>query len=1060
MPDAVAPPAPTPSASTALATDLDTLRHALATAKHRDEAAAVKALLAAHDLSPHARAAIGHKAVAVVEAARARRGELGPLDALLQEFGLSNQEGVALMCIAECLLRIADPDTADQLIAEKLSRGQWDAHLGRSDSAFVNATAWALAMTGRVMDLDKEQVGGDAPGFLKKLVARTGEPVIRAAMGQAMRLMGEHFVMGRTIGEALSAARKAKPDGTLHSYDMLGEGARTWAQAGRYLEAYAHAIDAVGREAKGRGPLVSPGVSIKLSALHPRYVQAQRARVMEELVPRVKRLALQAKGYDINLTIDAEEADRLDLSLDLIQALALDPDLAGWNGFGLAVQAYQKRAPLLIDWLAALARKAGRRLMVRLVKGAYWDAEIKHSQIQGHADYPVYTRKAGTDLSYLVCARRMLAVPDAIFPQFATHNAYTIAAILDIAGDNRDLEFQRLHGMGELLYDAARDVLKKMPRVRVYAPVGTHEDLLPYLVRRLLENGANSNFINAYMDPDVPVAQVVADPVSLLDEQAGLRHPRIPVPADLFGPGRRNARGVDLTAPELTGDLQRRMETALRRAWTAAPIVGGTERKGAAAPVTDPADRRRAVGTVVEADAALVAEAMKRAAAAQPEWDRAGAAARAAVLTRTADAMEAAHAELMALLCREAGKTLPDAVAEVREAVDFCRYYAAQALEQFGGPVRLPGPTGESNELHLAGRGVFACISPWNFPLAIFIGQVAAALAAGNAVVAKPAEQTPLIAAEAVRLLHKAGVPGDVLHLLPGRGEVVGAALIADRHLSGVTFTGSTETARIINRTLAGRDGPILPLIAETGGQNAMIVDSTALLEQVVDDCLTSAFQSAGQRCSAMRVVFVQDTVADALATMLAGAMDLLTLGDPMRLATDVGPVIDEDARRILQDHAARMDREARLIKAVTVPAELEGGTFFGPRLYEIDGLARLPREVFGPILHMVRWRAGELDKVVQDIQATGYGLTFGVHSRLENRAQDLFARLGVGNTYVNRNMVGAVVGVQPFGGQGLSGTGPKAGGPHYLHRFATEKTLTVNTTAFGGNTTLLELGG
>lgn len=1055
MPDA----RPTP-ASNAPATDLDALRLALRKAKHRDEIEAVKTLLTTHDLSPHARAAIGHKAVAVVEAARSRRKELGPLDALLQEFGLSNQEGVALMCIAECLLRIADPDTADQLIAEKLSRGQWDAHLGRSDSAFVNATAWALAMTGRVVELDKEQVGGDAPGFLKKLVARTGEPVIRAAMGQAMRLMGEHFVMGKTIGDALAAARKAKPGGTLHSYDMLGEGARTWTQAERYLSAYAHAIDAVGKEAAGRGPMGAPGVSIKLSALHPRYVQAQKARVIEELVPRVKRLALQAKGYDINLTIDAEESDRLELSLDLIEALALDPDLAGWNGFGLAVQAYQKRAPLVIDWLAGLARKAGRRLMVRLVKGAYWDAEVKHSQIHGHPDYPVYTRKAGTDLSYLVCARRMLAERDAIFPQFATHNAYTIAAILDMAGDNRDLEFQRLHGMGELLYAAARDVLKAMPRVRVYAPVGTHEDLLPYLVRRLLENGANSNFVNAYMDPDVPVTQVVADPVSLLDEQVGLRHPHIPVPAHLYGSSRRNSAGYDLTDPGFTEALRQRMDAALSRTWTAGPIVGGAERKGAALPVTDPSDRRRIVGAVVEADAPLVEEAMRRAAEAQPEWDRVGAAARSAVLSRMADALEASHPELMALLSREAGKTLPDAVAEVREAVDFCRYYAAQALEQFAEPLRLPGPTGESNELHLAGRGVFVCISPWNFPLAIFIGQVAAALAAGNAVVAKPAEQTPLIAAEAVRLFHRAGVPGDVLHLLPGRGEVVGAALTANRHAAGVAFTGSTDTARLINRALAHRDGPILPFIAETGGQNAMIVDSTALLEQVVDDCITSAFLSAGQRCSAMRVLFVQDAVADALAAMLAGAMDLLTLGDPARLSTDVGPVIDEDARRILEEHAARMDRDARLIKAVQVPAELDAGTFFGPRLYEVDGLARLPREVFGPVLHLIRWKPGELDKVVREIQSTGYGLTFGVHSRLENRAFDLFQRLGVGNAYINRNMVGAVVGVQPFGGQGLSGTGPKAGGPHYLLRFATEKTLTVNTTAFGGNTTLLELGG
>jgi len=1040
-------------------TPLAERRARLRAAKHQREEEAVKALLDSHGLSDADRRAIGDEAARTVTTARGRRSELGALDNFLQEFGLSNQEGIALMCIAECLLRIADPDTADRLIAEKVAKGQWDAHLGRSDSAFVNAAAWGLMMTGRLVTVDRARVG-DAPSLLKRLVSRSGEPVIRAAMMQAMRIMGTHFVMGRTIGEALAVAAKAKDPTLSYSFDMLGEGARTSAQAARYFEAYANAIDAVGAQARGRGPIAAPGVSIKLSALHPRYVEAQRERVMRELLPAVKTLALKARHHDINLTIDAEEADRLDLSLDLIAHLAHDRDLAGWNGLGLAIQAYAKRTVHLVDWLVDLARAAGRRLMVRLVKGAYWDSEIKWSQIGGHEDYPVFTRKAATDLSYLVCARRMLAAPDAIYPQFATHNAYTISAILHLAGGNRDLEFQRLHGMGELLYTAAREVCHELPRVRIYAPVGTHEDLLPYLVRRLLENGANSNFVNAYMDPDVPVAQVVADPVAQLLDSGHLRHPRIPRPVEIFGAERRNSQGIDLTARERVEGLHVAMAKALDRRWTAGPIVGGRELAGPEKPVTDPSDRRRVVGVTVEADRAAIDQALTLSARAQRAWNDRGGVERAAILSRAADLMEESVAPLMALLVREAGKTLGDAVAEVREAVDFLRYYAARAAEQFGAPIRLPGPTGESNELYLAGRGTFVCISPWNFPLAIFTGQVVAALAAGNAVVAKPAEQTPLVAAETVRLLHRAGVPADVLHLLPGDGESVGRALTQDPRIAGVAFTGSTEVGRLINRTLAGRDGPILPLIAETGGQNAMIVDSTALLEQVVDDCVNSAFFSAGQRCSALRVLFAQEEVADHLAGLLAGAMDELRLGDPWQLATDIGPVIDAGARQILLDHAARMDREARLVKAMALPPELADGTFFAPRFYEIDSLSQLPREVFGPVLHMVRFRAGDLDRVVADIAATGYGLTFGVHSRLESRAVDLFRRLGVGNAYVNRNMVGAVVGVQPFGGQGLSGTGPKAGGPHYLHRFATEKTLTVNITAFGGNASLLELGG
>ncbi|MFM2044214.1 MAG: bifunctional protein PutA, partial [Pseudomonadota bacterium] len=893
VPPAVVPPAVVPSAavpSAALQTqpvtrDLAAARERMRAAKHREEVAVVTDLLEAHGLSSDERSAIQAAAEGVVKNARGRRSELGPLDNFLQEFGLSNQEGLALMCIAECLLRIADPATADRLIAEKVSKGQWDVHLGQSDSAFVNAAAWGLMMTGKVIDLDRK---GDAGSMLKKLVARSGEPVIRTAMMQAMRMMGGHFVMGKTITEALAKAKDAKPAGTVHSYDMLGEGARTWAQADRYWDAYLNAINAVGQAAQGRGPVGADGVSIKLSALHPRYVEAQQAQVVATLVPKLKDLALAAKRWNINFTIDAEEADRLDLSLDLIEALAHDRDLAGWNGLGLAIQAYAKRTVHLVDWLAALARSAGRRLMVRLVKGAYWDSEIKWSQIAGHDDYPVFTRKAGTDLSYLVCARKMLAATDAIYPQFATHNAYTIAGILHLAGGNRDFEFQRLHGMGDLLYAAARDTLKDMPRVRIYAPVGTHEDLLPYLVRRLLENGANSNFVNAYMDPDVPVDQVVADPISQLQTEGQLRHARIPLPTDIYGAERQNSHGLDLTAREKVDQLHADMRAAMDRAWTAAPIVGGRELSGPSRPVTDPSNRSHTVGTVVEADAAAIDRALTLSTAAQPAWNGQGGAARAAILRKAADLLEADTALYMALLVREAGKTLPDGVAEIREAVDFLRYYAAQAEAQFQDPVRLPGPTGESNELYLVGRGTFLCISPWNFPLAIFLGQVTAALAAGNAVVAKPAEQTPLVAAAAIRLMLKAGVPADVLHLLPGDGETVGAKLTADLRVSGVCFTGSTEVARIINRTLANREGPIVPLIAETGGQNAMIVDSTALLEQVVDDCVASAFHSAGQRCSALRVLFAQEEIADDLAHMLAGAMDLIRLGDPWTTETDV----------------------------------------------------------------------------------------------------------------------------------------------------------------------------
>ncbi len=1039
------------------APNLSSLREALRAATHRDEAEAVAGLLESISLTSGARHRIVRRARELVEAARGERHRQGTLDAFLQEFGLSNREGVALMCLAEALLRVPDSDTADKLIAEKIRSGAWADHRGHSHSLFVNAGTWALMLTGQVINLDQD-TSEDLGGWFSRLVARTGEPVIRTAVNQAMRIIGGQFVLGRTIGEGLIRARKSNTKGEVNSFDMLGEGARTDSAADRYFNSYLTAIREIGQSKAGDTVFDRHGISVKLSALHPRYEFKARAQVMAELLPRLKDLAVAAREVNIGFNIDAEEAARLDLSLDLFEALARDPDLAGWDGLGFVVQAYQKRAALVIDWLAALARETGRRFMVRLVKGAYWDSEVKHAQERGLADYPVYTRKATTDLSYLVCAEKMLASTDALYPQFATHNAHTAAAVLEMADGRTDYEFQRLHGMGDLLYDHVRKIAPGVP-VRIYAPVGAHKDLLPYLVRRLLENGANSSFVNRFMDDETPVNELVRDPIAQVEGSAP-RHAHIPVPRGIYRASglplsdRDSARGIDLDDPAAVAALLEKMRAADLPV-TAAPIVGGDDLEGGTAqPVTSPADRSRTVGTVRNATEDDVRAASATAAAAQPGWDALGGEKRAKILDAAADMMEAETESLMTLIAREAGRTIDDALDEVREAVDFLRFYAAGARADFAEPRPLPGPTGEANAISLHGRGVFACISPWNFPLAIFTGQVAAALAAGNAVVAKPAEQTPLIGAAAVRLLHRAGVPQDVLNFTPGDGSV-GAALVADEHIAGVAFTGSTETAQAINRSLAGRGGPIPTLIAETGGQNAMIVDSTALAEQVVDDAVLSAFRSAGQRCSALRVLFLQDDVADGMIDMLAGAMDALVIGDPMDLATDVGPVIDERAREMLESHAARMNREAKLIRACTLPDGCANGSFFAPHLFEIDSLDLLTREVFGPVLHVVRYRAEDLPCVLDAIKRTRYGLTLGIHSRIEARAAEIYGALGVGNTYVNRNMVGAVVGVQPFGGQGLSGTGPKAGGPRTLYRFATEKTLTVNTTATGGNAAL-----
>ena len=1040
------------------------LRAAIAAANRRDEAAADALILAAAKLPPAANKRIAATAQLLVARVREQGPARGGIDAFLHEYRLSTPEGVALMCLAEALLRIPDSDTINRLIRDKIAAADWQSHLGHSGSIFVNASTWALMLTGRMLRPDSsDHRGHDLGHALQRFVARSGEPVVRQAVLAAMRILGRQFVMGRTIGEALDRARGPEQRGYRHSYDMLGEAARTAGDAERYHAAYARAIGAIGAAAAGRAVEAAPGISVKLSALHPRYEAAQRERVMRELLPRIADLAETARDAGIGLTIDAEEADRLDLSLDLVEALAAMPSLGGWEGLGLAVQAYQKRAPAVIDWLADLAARTRRRLMVRLVKGAYWDSEVKRVQERGLATYPVYTRKVATDVSYLACARQMFAAGAAFYPQFATHNAHTVAAVLEFAGTRRakgqDWEFQRLHGMGEALHDqiVAQGPAGGLP-CRVYAPVGSHEDLLAYLVRRLLENGANASFVNRIVDERQPIDAIVADPVAALARLKDKPHPNIPLPRDLYRPERANSAGIDLADRAALIELRDGLSAALAKPAIAAPIVGGRETAGAGEPVFDPADRRRQIGAVVAADPARVEAALAAAARAAPEWDRTPATERAAILDRAADLYERDRHALMALIIREGGRTIPAALSELREAADYLRYYAARARADFATPLALPGPTGEQNRIALHGRGVFACISPWNFPLAIFTGQVAAALAAGNAVIAKPAEQTPLAAAAAIRRLHKAGIPGEVLHLLPGSGESVGAALTADPRIAGIAFTGSTDTARAINLALARRDGPIVPLIAETGGQNAMIVDSSALPEQVVADALISAFDSAGQRCSALRLLYVQDDIASRLLPLLAGAMAELTIGDPALLATDIGPVIDDDARAVLDRHAGRMNREGRLLYQCTLPPGTGHGTFFAPRAFEIDSARRLTGEVFGPILHVVRWRGDRLDQVVDEIAATGFALTLGIHTRIDATARRILARLGVGNAYVNRNMIGAVVGVQPFGGERLSGTGPKAGGPRYLYRFATERTVSTDTTASGGNATLLSL--
>jgi RHH-type proline utilization regulon transcriptional repressor/proline dehydrogenase/delta 1-pyrroline-5-carboxylate dehydrogenase len=1010
-----------------------------------DDSAMAAALLKTARLGAAQEQRIDRLATRLIEAIRANDDRLGGVEDMLREFALTTKEGLALMVLAEALLRVPDARTADQFIEDKLGEGDFIHHETKSSAFLVNASAWALGMSARVI-----QPGETPQGTIGRLAKRLGAPAVRAATRQAMRLMGSHFVLGETIEAALVRAQSpSSARAPRYSFDMLGEGARTAADAQRYFNSYQRAIDAIGRSVDDRALPDRPGISVKLSALHPRFEAVSHGRVMAELVPLLLQLARQAKSHDLNFTVDAEEADRLELSLDVIAAVLGEKSLAGWDGFGLAIQAYQKRATDVIDYVDQLARGHGRRLMVRLVKGAYWDTEIKRAQERGLDGYPVFTRKAMTDLNYTACAQKLLGLRPRLFPQFATHNALTVSTVQELAGDDSGFEFQRLHGMGEALYARISEDRPKLA-YRTYAPVGSHRDLLAYLVRRLLENGANSSFVALAADDAIPVASLLRRPADIIGAAGRANHPNIPLPCNLLLPQRRNSRGIEFgERSALRGLLS---EIAAKTApVTAAPLIDGQAATGTARPAVSPIDLTTMIGTVIEATPVQADAAVAAARAGFPRWSTTPAARRAEMLERAADLLEQRVAHFIALLQREGGKTLDDALSELREAADFCRYYAAQGRKLFGDGEILPGPTGESNVLRLRGRGVFVAISPWNFPLAIFLGQVTAALAAGNTVIAKPAEQTPLIAAEAIRLLHESGVPASALHFVPGDGTI-GAALTAHRDIAGVVFTGSTEVARAINRALAAKDGPIVPLIAETGGINAMIADATALPEQVADDVVTSAFRSAGQRCSALRLLFVQEDVADRMIEMIAGAARELKLGDPCDPATHVGPVIDAEAKARLDAHIARMTAEARVHLAAAAPV----GNYVAPHLFELSGADQLTEEVFGPILHVVRYGADRLDQVLAAIARSGYGLTLGIHSRIDDTVEAMIARLQVGNIYVNRNMIGAVVGVQPFGGHGLSGTGPKAGGPHYLTRFATEQTVTINTAAAGGNAALL----
>jgi RHH-type proline utilization regulon transcriptional repressor/proline dehydrogenase/delta 1-pyrroline-5-carboxylate dehydrogenase len=1021
-----------------------------------DEAELLDLLLERAQCSARQRKGIETTAIELVEIMRRERAEKSGLDAFLMAYDLSSSEGVVLMCLAESLLRIPDAATADRMIADRLGAGDWEQHLGESESLFVNASTWGLMLTGRLIQ-PAESTATSPVGFIRPLVARLGEPVVRSAMIQAMRIMGRQFVMGRDIREAL---RRSSEPGQSHyrfSFDMLGEAALTAGDAEKYFQGYLDAIDAVAAQQSETDDVPSrQSISVKLSALSPRLEFAQLHRVMREVVPRLTDLVVAARARNVPLTVDAEEAARLELTLAVFAAVYNNPVIGDWEGLGLAIQTYLRRAPAVISWLEDLGAQGKRRIPARLVKGAYWDTEIKRAQELGLASYPVFTRKTNTDVSYLACARMLLDSNGRFFPQFATHNAHTVAYVLQMAPPSMDYEFQRLHGMGEALFDRVTAPDGYARPCRIYAPVGRHEDLLPYLVRRLLENGANTSFVNRIVQEETPARELVEDPVVRVNKQTERSGAAIADPANLYGPSRRNSAGVNIDNGLELAALGDAMEAALENSPMAGPVIGGEGWPGAMQASTSPSDHQRQVGRVGFADASAVDGAVELAKNAFAGWDRTGVNERAGILRAAADLFETHRADLVALCVAEAGKCIPDALSEVREAVDFLRYYASEAERLMNSPVVLPGPTGEQNELSLTGRGVFVCISPWNFPVAIFTGQIAAALVAGNAVLAKPAEQTSLVAARVVQLLLEAGVPAGVLQFIPGSGAEVGARAVADARIAGVVFTGSTETARQINRSLAARDGPLATLIAETGGQNAMVVDSTALAEQVVIDVVQSAFNSAGQRCSALRVLFLQEEVADRILQLLAGHMAELVIGDPARIDTDVGPIIDFAARDKLLEHRHRILAAGTLVYECALPDGLKEGSFFAPIAIEIPDLSILKEEIFGPVLHIIRYRSQDLGSVLEAIAATGYGLTFGFQSRIEKRAQKVAEQVSAGNVYVNRNMVGAVVGVQPFGGHGLSGTGPKAGGPNYLLRFVNERTITINTAAIGGNASLL----
>lgn len=1024
-----------------------------------DEDSLMRELVELLDHQPEDFQRLAQATADLVREVRCQGDAIDSIDRLLQQYSLDTQEGVLLMCLAEALLRVPDSRTAEDLIRDKLSVADWKRHLGQSESLLVNASTWGLMLTGRVVGVDPRD--NQPVPVLNRLVTRLGEPLVRQVMAQSMKLMGHQFVLGRTLPEALKNGKPLFKKGYTYSFDMLGEAARTEKDARRYFDAYLDAIERVGQaDEKMTAGAPPPSVSIKLSALHPRYERGKRERILNELTERLSRLVKRARELEVALTLDAEEADRLELSLEIFEQVYRQEG-KGWGQLGLVVQAYSKRALPVLHWLTRLAKEQGDEIPVRLVKGAYWDTEIKLAQVEGLGGYPVFTRKANTDIAYLACARFLLseATQGCIFPQFATHNAHTLTCLLDMAGE-RPIEFQRLHGMGEALYNQA---LKKAPQgtyCRIYAPVGAHKDLLPYLVRRLLENGANSSFVHQLVDERVPVEGLCRHPLQALANKKSYHNPKIPLPLAIYGEQRKNSKGVNLMINSQLQPLLNSIHAWDQHQWQGQPFLAASiaSKPELKQPVMSPFDQRQQVGEVQWTSAEQVKAALDAAHQAFPDWVAVPVKERAELLRKIGDRLEEHLPELMALCAREAGKQLADGVAEIREAVDFCRYYANQAEQLFGETTVLPGPTGESNELYLTGKGVFVAISPWNFPVAIFLGQILAAAVAGNSVLAKPAEQTSLVACRCMELMYEAGMPRDVIQLLPGLGKDIGPLLTSDPRVTGVAFTGSTETAQVINRSLAARDNaPLAALVAETGGQNAMIVDSTALPEQVVADIVESSFTSAGQRCSALRVLFLQEDIADKVLEILAGAMQELQLGDPRDPATDVGPVIDAAARTGLEAHVERFRAQGRVVAETPVPAQLQTqGQFVGPVVIQLDRLDELEKEQFGPILHVIRYSATELDQVIASINQSGYGLTFGIQSRNESFAKYIDSRVRVGNVYVNRNMIGAVVGVQPFGGMGLSGTGPKAGGPHYLLRFATERTRTINTAAIGGNASLL----